>query len=217
MTIQHYHHNNRLFDTKIFKDAVYTSGKTLSFCGVNSHHQNGKAQNGIKDVTTVACILLPQDAHRWTKAIHAELWPATLKNYTDIITSFPKKNFKPGEIIGRKVLPDTYNGSHMSKFDGTEIEANLNHFHLFGSPVYVLNKKLQQHNSHNKWCDQSKVGIFICHLPFHAYSVPLALNTQMGNVSPQFHCIYNDNFSTHKRETKFTSLCQHKVKLQFQL
>ena len=43
VTVQNYHSNNGLFDTNIFKDIVSNAGQTLSFCGVNSHHQNGKA------------------------------------------------------------------------------------------------------------------------------------------------------------------------------
>ena len=42
----------------------------------------------------------------------------------------------------------------------------------------------------------------------------LILNTQSGNVSPQFHCIYDDEFSTCKRDAKFASLWQYKAKLQ---
>jgi len=40
------------------------------------------------------------------------------------------------------------------------------------------------------------------------------LNTQTGNVSPQFHCIFDDSFETCKRDAKFQSLWQSKAKLQ---
>ena len=54
----------------------------------------------------------------------------------------------------------------------------------------------------------------MCHSPHHSTSVPLVLNTQSGNVSPQFHCIYDDNFNTCKRDAKFQSLWQSKAKFQ---
>ena len=209
VTVQHYHSNNGLFDTNIFKDKVYTDEQTLSFCGVNAHHQNIKAENRIKDFTTGARTSLLHAAHRWPEAIHTVLWPAALKNYTNIRNSLPTE-FKPGERIGNNQLPDTYNSLLMSKFSRTKIEANLNRFHPFGSPVYVLKKKLQQQKSHIKWSGRSRVGIFICHSPFHASDVTLVLNTQMGNVSPQFHYIYDDDFATCKRDARFTSLWQHK-------
>ena len=104
----------------------------------------------------------------------------------------------------------------MSKFSGTEIEANLNHFHPFGSPVYALKENLKQQKSHNKWSDRLQVGIFICHSPFHASNVPLILNTQTVNVSPKFHFISNDELSTCKHDATLISLWQHKAKLKYQ-
>ena len=50
--VQHYHADNGLFDTKKFKTACEVAQQGLTFCGVNAHHQNGKAENCIKDVTT---------------------------------------------------------------------------------------------------------------------------------------------------------------------
>ena len=61
--IQHYHADNGLFDTKAFKSSISRSGQGLSFCGVNAHHQNGKAENRIKDVTTGARTALLHASH----------------------------------------------------------------------------------------------------------------------------------------------------------
>jgi hypothetical protein len=49
----------------------------------------------------------------------------------------------------------------LSRFSGTEVEVNLDHFHPFGSPVYVLKANLQSLKSHNKWEDRLRVGIFM--------------------------------------------------------
>ena len=69
------------------------------------------------------------------------------------------------------------------------------------------------HKSHNKWTDQSRVGIFLQHPPGHSSSVPLVLNNSSGNVSPQFHCLYDDSFDTCQRDFKFNSIWQNKAKL----
>lgn len=211
--IQHYHADNGLFDTKLFKDYVNKANQTLSFCGVNAHHQNGKAENRIKDVTTNARTSLLHAAHRWPKAIHPSLWPAAVKHYTNLRNSLPTE-YKIGAKQGKRKEPDKYVDSPISKFARTKIEPNLNHFHPFGSPVYVLENALQERHAHNKWSDRSRVGIFLCHSPQHAANVPLVLNSQTGNVSPQFHCIYDDEFATCRRDAKFQSLWQHKAKLQ---
>jgi len=210
--VLHYHADNGLFDTKVFKASIHSANQTLSFCGVNAHHQNGKAENRIKDITTGARTALLHAAHRWPKAVHASLWPASLKHYTNLRNALPTR-FAPEVMKGRTKTLATYDHSPLSKFSNTNVEPNLNHFHPFGSPVYVLENSLQGQKSHNKWEDRSRVGIFLCHSPHHASSVPLILNTQTGNVSPQFYCIYDDEFHTCKRDAKFKSLWQWKAKV----
>jgi hypothetical protein len=73
VTIRHYHSDNGLFDMKAFKNSISKVGQTLSFCGVNAHHQNGKAENIIKDVTTGGRTALLHAAHRWPAATDASL------------------------------------------------------------------------------------------------------------------------------------------------
>ena len=79
--------------------------------------------------------------------------------------------------------------------------------------MYILEASLHSQKYHNKWSDRSKVGIFLCHSQLHAHSVPLVLNTKIGNVIPQFHCLFDPDFNTCKRDVKFQSICQHKAKL----
>ena len=210
--VRHYHADNGLFDTKTFWSAVESANQTMSFCGVNAHHQNGKAENRVKDVTTNARTSLLHASHRWPKAIHASLWPAAVKNYVNLRNNIPR-NFKKGDVMNGDKLPDTFIDSPLSKFSGAEVDINLKHYHPFGSPVYVLEDKLQKVHAHNKWEDRSKVGIFLCHSPNHSSSVPLVLNTSTGMVTPQFHCLYDDEFATCKADTKFRSLWQHKARV----
>ena len=119
---------------------------------------------------------------------------------------FSAHSIFPGGKEGRRKLPDKYDSSPISRLSGTKVEANLDQFHPFGSPVYVLENSLKSQKSHNKWSDRARVGIFMCHSPHHSTSVLLVFNTQSGNVSPQFHCIYDDDFNTCKQEAKFQSL-----------
>ena len=76
-----------------------------------------------------------------------------------------------------------------------------------------MEASLQSQKFHNKWSDRSKVGIFLCHSPLHAHSVSLVLNTQTGNVSPQFHCLFDPDFNTCKNDVKFQSIWKHKATL----
>ena len=65
-----------------------------------------------------------------------------------------------------------------------------------------------------KWGKHSHVGIFLCHSPHHAVSVPLILSTQAGLVNPQFHCVFDDDFDTVKKEQHDTSIWQRRAHLQ---
>ena len=210
--IRHYHCDNGLFDTKAFKLSVHKAKQIISFCGVNAHHQNGKAERRIKNITGNARTALLHASHRWPKAIHASLWPCALKHYVNLRNNLPSTYIAGGKD-GRKKLPDKYINSPTSKFSGVETPVNLKVFHPFGSPVYVLANKLQARQLHNKWTDRSRVGIFLQHSPNHSSSVPLVLNTSSGNVSPQFHCLYDDSFDTCRRDFKFNSIWQEKAKL----
>ena len=211
--VRHYHADNGLFDTKAFKQSVRVAGQTLSFCGVNAHHQNGVAERRIRDVTEGARTALLHATHRWPKAVHASLWPCAIKHYVNLRNSLPRK-FTPKQRRDRLTVPARFDDSPLSRFSGTVVEPNLSHFHPFGSPVYVLQEALQSLHAHNKWTDRARVGIFLCHSPHHATDVPLILNTQTGLVSPQFHLIYDDDFDTVKRDVKFKSLWQIKARLQ---
>ena len=213
VTVKSYHADNGLFDTKAFRANIQTSHQNLTFCGVNAHHQNGIAERRIKDITEGARTALLHAAHRWPQAISPALWPAALKHYVNTRNSLPS-DFIPAVKTGRKTTRSAqFHGSPLSKLSGTTVEPNLRDLHPFGSPVYVLADKLQAVQSHNKWADRSRVGIFLCHSPEHASNVPLVLNTQTGNVSPQFHCLYDDAFDTCRRDAKFQSLWQLKAKL----
>ena len=183
VTNLHYHTDNDIFDTVAFKASIKHAPQTLSFCDVNAHHQNGKVERRIGDVTTGTRTSLLHASHRWHNTIDASLWPSAMKYYVKLRNTIPTQ-FLPGGKLGRKKLPDTFQASPLSNFCGFETTVDLRDFHPFGSPVYVLESALQAQQSHNKRIDRSRVGIFLCHSPSHSTRVPLILNTRTANVSP---------------------------------
>ena len=121
--ILHYHCDNGRFADKAFVDDVRAAHQTITFCGVGAHHQNGIAERRIRDITENARTSLLHAAHRWPKAIAANLWPQAIKHVVNVRNSLPR----PGKTE-----------SPLSKFAGTSVQPNLKHFHPFGCPVYVL-------------------------------------------------------------------------------
>ena len=194
--ILHYHADNGRFADKAFVDDVHAAQQTITFCGVSAHHQNGIAERRIRDITESARTMLLHAAHRWPKAISANLWPQAIKHAVNCRNALPRN--------GKDRSP-------VSMFANTTIEPNVKHYHPFGCPVYVLETPLQNQKSFPKWQERTRVGVFLCHSPHHAASVPLILNTQTGMVSPQFHCVFDDSFDTVKYDTHNPGLWQTKA------
>ena len=134
--IQHYHCDNGRFTDNAFVDNVRMAHQTITFCRVGAHHQNGVAERRIRDVTENAHTSLLHAAHRWTKAIAANLWPQAIKHVVNVCNSFPN----PGKTK-----------SPLSKFAGTSIQPNLKDIHPFGCSVYVLQAALQTRSPFPKW------------------------------------------------------------------
>ena len=197
--ILHYHCDNGRFADKAFMDDICQAHQTIAFCGIVAHQQNGIAECCICDIMESSCTSLQHAAHQWPKTIVANLWPQALKHATNIYNALLQAG-KPS--------------SPLSLFSKTQVQPNLKHFHLFGCPVYVLQAPLQNQNPFPKWGECSCISIFLCHSPHHAASVPLILSTQTGLVSPQFHCVFDNDFDTVKKEQHNTSVWQRKVHLQ---
>ena len=128
-----------------------------------------------------------------------------MKNYVNLRNNIPSTYNKGGKE-GQKHLPDTFTCSPLFKFSGIETNPSLSNFYPFGCPVCVLNTKLQVNQSFNKWNDRTRVIIFLYHSLDHSSIVPLLLHTTTTNVYTQFHCLYDDAFSTCHTDAKFRSV-----------
>jgi hypothetical protein len=47
-----------------------------------------------------------------------------------------------------------------------------------------------------KWESHARMGICVGGSPSHAANVSLILNPRTGHISPQFHVVYKDHFTT---------------------
>ena len=124
VVVKHYHCGYGLFDTKAFKTSVEQAHQSITFCGVNSHHQNWKAERLIKDVTTGAMTALLHSAHRWPKAIHPSLCHCALKHYINLRNKLPSTCIRGGKD-GRNKIADKCIDSLISKLSGFETKVNL--------------------------------------------------------------------------------------------
>ena len=155
----------------------------ITFCGVGAHHQNGITENTIKQLTLISRTLLVHAQGLWPEYITTMLWPYALKAAQD------RMNQLNIDLDGR--TPDM-------KFSGVVSKVlRLRDFHTFGCPCYVLDSRLQTNSKGvPKWEPRARLGIYLGRSPAHASNVALVLNPKTGLVSPQFHVVFDDDFST---------------------
>ena len=83
------------------------------------------------------------------------------------------------------------------KFSNVDSAPEIGDQHPWGCSVYVLESKLQSDpKGFPKWELRSRLGIHLGHSPAHACSVALVLNPSTGHMSPQYHLVFDDEFTT---------------------
>jgi hypothetical protein len=196
--IQAYHADNGIFRAHKWVMACRAQGQSLSFAGVNAHHQNGIAERRIRTLQELARTMLIHANHRWPKAVTANLWPYALRMANDVLSETPNMKH-PQKLTPQQV------------FSNTEVQPNPKHWKPFGCPTYVLDPSLQSNTGiFHKWKQRSRVGIYIGRSPQHARSVALVLDRRTGLVSPQFHIKFDPSFQTVKGD-EYDSLWQLKT------
>jgi len=179
-SIKQYHTDNYIFSSKPFKDSCLQQKQKPTFCGINAHHQNGIAGRYIRSITKSARTMLINAMLSWPGIIHENLWPFAVQLAVDLHNNTPTSaGLSPIKI-----------------FSGSKQSTPSSAFHPFGCPIYVLKSTLHQNLKIPRWKPRSRVGVYVGFSPHHASSVPLILSTTKGLISPQFHVVFDDNFST---------------------
>jgi hypothetical protein len=141
------------------------------------------AERKIKDITLGGQTLLLHAKHMFPEYISTILWPFAVKCYKDRLNNLVH------HADGRTPYKT------FASLDATP--TNTFNFHTFGCPCYILDHRLQSGTGRiPKWEPQGWMGIYVGRLPSHAYNVALILNLCMGHVLPQFHVVYDDDFTT---------------------
>ena len=137
VSVQQYHCDNGVFADNTFKAACRAAHQTSTYCGVNAHHQNGKAEKRIRDIRDSARSMLLLAQHNWPAAITTNLWGFAMVYASQIRNSTLREGEKR---------------TALQKFANTDDKPDVKQFHKFGCPVYNLDPKLQSGNSlENKW------------------------------------------------------------------
>ena len=179
--IRRYHCDNGRYAETLFRKDVKDNQQSMTFCGVGSHHQNGIAEKKIRDLSEQARTMLAHATKLWPEAVDLSLWPYALKaaERTNNCFYLDKNGLCPEE-----------------KFSRLRHKRKIRDEHPLFCPVYVLDSSLQGAGSIPKWEPRSRCGVYLGLSPEHASSVALVLDLKTGHVSPQYHVIFDDTFST---------------------
>jgi hypothetical protein len=94
-------------------------------------------------------------------------------------------------------LPSEHGLCPTNLFTGSTVPRHrLKDIHVWGCPVYVLDPHLQAGRKIHCWEPRSGRGVFLGFSPLHSTQVPLVLNLNTGSITPQYHVVFNDHFST---------------------
>ena len=153
----------------MFLNDVAKQKQTISFCGVNAHHQNDHMEKAIHNLQEQARTILLHAQERWPQAIHTSLWPYAIRTACYISNVLPSLGSTQSQLV---------------KFAGVAVSPSLQHTHTFGCPVYALQLSLAANKCILKWDARAKLGMYLGPSPRHAWSVALVLNLTTGLVSP---------------------------------
>ena len=182
--VKHYHADNGRFADEGFKAACNDHDQRLTFCGVGAHHQAGIIEGKNRVLTQGARTLLLHGIRMWPQMINSMFWPFVLKAMAERVN---KLHISPDGATPESIL-----------YGVSPQEIRVASFHTLFCPVYVLDSKLHNAGSIGppKWEPRSRIGVYLGHSPFHAGSVALVFNPATGHVSPQFHVVFDNDFST---------------------
>jgi hypothetical protein len=181
--LKKFHADNVPFNSKEFRRNLELNGQPFAFSGTGAHHQNGVAERAIQTVTRWARAMLLHSIMMWPDQADLSLWPFALDHAVYLWNHIPCKTLSlaPVEIFTKTRFPN-YN--------------HLRRLHVWGCPVYVLDPALQDGQKLPKWQPRSRRGKFLGLSTTHSTSIGLILNLRTGFVSPQYHVVYDDEFTT---------------------
>ena len=195
LTIKKYRADNGAFNTLVFKEAIIAANQSINFCAAYAHHQNAIAEHMIQTITNCACSQLIHAMHHWPDVITAELWPYPIKMVVDVHNN----------------SPSNHDLSPVKLFTGAKRQANLNLMHLFGCLAFILDKNIYNGGHTPKWDPRSEGGVYLGLSPDHTSNVGLIFNPKTRHVSPQYHVIYDDDFTSviHQSAPTWPKIFEH--------
>ena len=177
-----YMSDNGAFSALDFVKDIVDRGQNAKYSGVGAHHHNGVAERAIQTISNMSRTMMLHAGIHWPDLVNSSLWPMAMEYAAYIYNHTPnmESGQAPIDIFTRTVVP----------------RQRLLDLHVWGCPAYVLEPKLQDGKKIPRWKPRSGRGVFLGLASKYASSVPLVLNPSTLHISPQFHVVFDDLFTT---------------------
>ena len=174
--------NYKTFTSHEFTAKLKEFAQVSKLSGAGAHHHNGVAERNIRTIISIARTMMMHSAMHWPEVSDVELWPMAVKHAVHVFNRVPS--------VDSGICP-------LDKFTSQRYQQNkLHDLHVWGCPVYVLDKRTPDGFKIPKWSPRSSRSVYMGTSDKHASSVPLLLNLETGVISPQFHVVIDEWFAT---------------------
>lgn len=174
--------NGASFVSSEFSQKLSEFVQVQKFAGVGAHHHNGVAERSIQTIMSIARTMMLHAAIHWPDIADPSLWPMAVQHAVFLHNHVPDptNGLSPNDIFGRTRW-------EQSKFHD---------LHVWGCPVYVLDKTIADGKKIPRWKPRSRRSINMGLSSKHASTVPLVLNPDTGAITTAFHVVFDDWFAT---------------------
>jgi hypothetical protein len=176
---QQYHTDNgSSFTSQGYTEHLKTFSQISSFAGVGAHHANGVCERAIRTVMSVARTMMLHAAIHWPEMSEPSQWPMAVLHAVFLYNHVPglRTGLSPHDLFSRTRWP----------------QRKFHDLHVWGCPVYVLDKKISDGMKLPRWSPRSQRMIHMGLSAKHSTMSPLVLNPDSGAITPQFHVVFDD-------------------------
>ena len=174
--------NGTAFTSQAYRAHLEKFQQIQRFAGVGAHHHNSRAERAIQTIMSISRAMLMHCFLHWPDLEDTSLWPMAVQHAVYLWNHVPNPTtgLCPADVFSR------------TRFE----QSKLLDVHVFGCPVYVLEKAIQDGKKLPRWKPRSQRCMYLGRSASHASSVPLVLNPATGSITPQFHVVFDDWFAT---------------------
>ena len=180
-----YHSDNGIFSSEQFRNDCINKRQKQSFSGVGAKHQNARAERTIQTISYWARHMMVHAAIHWPSdgANNIRLWAFAVNHAAWLYNRLPNRN------LGWKSPLELFTES-------IDDHRDLRRVHVWGCPSFVLEAKLQDGQRIPKFNRRGRMGQFLGFSDQHSSTVGLVRNLATNFVSPQFHVVFDDLFTS---------------------